>query len=166
MDESNQSDEHEAVASEQEMLRQYLKNRNVPCPACGYNIKQLLSNTCPECGRELMLSVGIVGLSNLWITALVGAIVPAACGLPFHLLILIALSHGATPSDALSEPEGIIFLLLVFYALSCAVFSILLIVMRQRFMRLRIQAQGTIATLLVIAAVFAGIVALALIGSL
>ena len=166
MEQPNESQENEGVASEQEMLRLYLENRDVPCPACGYNIKQLQSSTCPECGRELKLSVGLVGLSNLWITALVAAIVPAACGLPFHLLILIALGHGASLSDATSEPEGVIFLMLVFYALCCTVFTILLIVMRQRFMRLNLRTQGGFATALIIGGVFAGFVGLALIGSL
>ena len=166
MDTSGQKELTNNAPSDQEMLTQFLADRDVLCPACNYNIRQLQGNTCPECGCELLLNVGYVGLSNKWITALVGALVPAACGIPFHILMLIALSQGAPIGELASEGIGILFLLLEFYALNCAVVSILLLVMRQRFTRLKMQTQTTIASILVGAAVIAGIMALSLIASL
>lgn len=39
--------------SQPEELRRYLAERDVPCPGCGYNLRGLGENCCPECGREL-----------------------------------------------------------------------------------------------------------------
>ncbi|MEM6258067.1 MAG: hypothetical protein AAGI37_07105 [Planctomycetota bacterium] len=166
MDQADNDENPQAAVSDRDMLTQFLASRDVTCPACDYNIRHLQGGTCPECGRELVLQIGVVGISNVWITALVGALVPAGCGIPFHILLLYAFAHGAAVSDIVSEPEGVLFLILVFYALCCVVISILLLVMRQRFMRWRVQVQGGIASGLVMAAVFAGILGLALISNL
>jgi hypothetical protein len=166
MEVPNDAEQPAEDVTEQALLRQFLADRDVPCPACGYNIRQLQRNTCPECGRGLKLVLGVVGPSNCWITALVASLVPAACGLPFQILILIALAYGENFSDIVREPSAVLFLFLVFYSLCCWVFSILLLVMRQRFMRLRAQAQNGIASALVIADVVGVILILALFGSL
>jgi hypothetical protein len=39
-------------------LRDFLTNRNVPCPVCGYNLRELKSDRCPECGAALVIQVG------------------------------------------------------------------------------------------------------------
>ena len=39
------------------MLKQYLGSRDVPCPHCNYNLRNLTSNVCPECGEEVTLRV-------------------------------------------------------------------------------------------------------------
>lgn len=60
---------------ELEMLRHFVAGRDVPCPGCGYNVRDLQHELCPECGQRLVLSVrlgeprqagliaGLVGLS-------------------------------------------------------------------------------------------------------
>lgn len=40
------------------MLREFLAEEDAPCPACGYNLRQLVGKTCPECGLLLKLAVG------------------------------------------------------------------------------------------------------------
>jgi len=57
------------------MLATYLAGRDVPCPQCGYNLRDLPGDRCPECGdglalrlglaepRQGMLIAGLVGLS-------------------------------------------------------------------------------------------------------
>ena len=47
-------DDHDAL------LRAYLAERDVPCPLCGYNLRTLSTQHCPECGKELELRVGLV----------------------------------------------------------------------------------------------------------
>ena len=42
------------------MLAAFLAERNVPCPRCGYNLRGLVSDGCPECGDRLQLQVGLV----------------------------------------------------------------------------------------------------------
>lgn len=41
-----------------ELLLQFLDGRSVPCPRCGYDLRDLTRPVCPECGEELVLTVG------------------------------------------------------------------------------------------------------------
>ncbi len=34
-------------------LAGYLKGRDAPCPGCGYNLRDLIGDRCPECGETL-----------------------------------------------------------------------------------------------------------------
>lgn len=38
-------------------LQAFVADRDVPCPACGYNLRGLRGRNCPECGLELRLMV-------------------------------------------------------------------------------------------------------------
>jgi len=49
-----------AVPQHEELLRQFLAFRDVPCPVCGYNLRDLLGDRCPECGDQLLLRVNTV----------------------------------------------------------------------------------------------------------
>lgn len=42
------------------LLVEYLADRDVPCPRCGYNLRALTNSICPECGDSLRLQVGLV----------------------------------------------------------------------------------------------------------
>ena len=42
------------------MLRAYLAARDVACPQCGYNLRALTGDVCPECGEKLTLGVRMV----------------------------------------------------------------------------------------------------------
>lgn len=44
------------------LLRAYAFGRDVPCPACGYNLRNTDSPRCPECGGDLHLAVGTLDL--------------------------------------------------------------------------------------------------------
>jgi len=35
----------------------FLKDREIPCPVCGYNLRGLRTPACPECGSELTLQI-------------------------------------------------------------------------------------------------------------
>ena len=41
-----------------ELLLQFLDGRSVGCPRCGYDLRDLSRPVCPECGEELVLTVG------------------------------------------------------------------------------------------------------------
>ncbi len=52
-------------------LRQFLAGHNVLCPGCGYNLRDLQSNLCPECGRYLVTSELVRDRAKLdWLNAL------------------------------------------------------------------------------------------------
>jgi len=40
-----------------ELLVEFLRANDTPCPLCGYNLRQLTTATCPECGRPFQLGV-------------------------------------------------------------------------------------------------------------
>ena len=68
------------------LLEQFLSERDVNCPACGYNLRQLKSDRCPECGDPLELSLRLVEQRQFSLIAgLVG--LSAGFGLGFLLLI-------------------------------------------------------------------------------
>jgi hypothetical protein len=40
------------------LLRAFLTDRDVPCPSCGYNLRNTPGERCGECGAALVLAVG------------------------------------------------------------------------------------------------------------
>ena len=46
------------MTDEQRMLLEFVGDRDVPCPRCGYNLRALTKTVCPECREELRLTVG------------------------------------------------------------------------------------------------------------
>ena len=48
------------MPTDADFLRQYLAGRDVPCPMCEYNLRDLLGDRCPECGDQLTLAVNPV----------------------------------------------------------------------------------------------------------
>lgn len=71
---------------DQAMLVDYLASRDVPCPLCGYNLRGLRHDHCPECGQSLRLAVNLVApVRGAYVVGLVGL----ACALGFNGLFLL-----------------------------------------------------------------------------
>jgi hypothetical protein len=60
-----------ATSRAQELLLEFLREHEAPCPVCGYNLKALIRPVCPECGQELVLAVGAARLRFGWLFAAV-----------------------------------------------------------------------------------------------
>src|SRR3954469_21126167 len=87
-------DEIETVdpAGDAEALVGFVRERDVACPLCRYNLRGLTSARCPECGRELRLSVGLLEpRQGAWLLAQIA--VTAAAGVGFIALFSTAM-HG------------------------------------------------------------------------
>ncbi len=69
-----------------EFLRAFLAERDLPCPLCGYNLRALRSEKCPECGSEVEVTVG---LTEPRMAAFIAGVVGLAAGLGFCALILL-----------------------------------------------------------------------------
>lgn len=39
------------------LLTAYLAENDAPCPACGYNLRDLTTDRCPECSQRIVLSL-------------------------------------------------------------------------------------------------------------
>jgi hypothetical protein len=71
------------------ILIDWLRDRDVPCPLCGYNLRHLTSPRCPECGQELCLAVTAVEpFLKAWITLAASA--AASAGVGVLMLVLVA----------------------------------------------------------------------------
>jgi hypothetical protein len=54
-------------------LQQFLADRDVPCPLCGYNLRGLANEKCPECNQRLELQVGLIDpVGKSWLVGLIG----------------------------------------------------------------------------------------------
>ena len=69
-----------------EFLRAFLAERDVPCPLCGYNLRALTTEKCPECGSEVEVTVG---LTEPRMAAFIAGLVGLAAGLGFCALLLM-----------------------------------------------------------------------------
>ena len=72
------------------MLAAYLSGADRPCPLCGYNLRDLVGNRCPECGDELALRLALAEpRQRAQIAGLVG--LSAGAGLSGLMLVFLAL---------------------------------------------------------------------------
>jgi len=73
-------------------LRDFLAQRDVACPGCGYNLRGLTGPRCPECHQALSLQVGLV---EPRMRAYLAAVIGLACGVGFSglLLVFVAISE-------------------------------------------------------------------------
>lgn len=72
-----------------EFLRTFLAERDLPCPLCGYNLRALTADRCPECGSEVEITVG---LTEPRIAAFIAGVVGLAAGVGFNTLMLFWLA--------------------------------------------------------------------------
>ena len=73
-----------------DLLQTFLAGRDVACPGCGYNLRDLRGSRCPECGDALSLRVGLVEPKQAaGIAGLIG--LAAGAGLSGLLLVYIVL---------------------------------------------------------------------------
>lgn len=103
----------EARLNEQEHLRTFLIGRDAPCPACGYNLRDLKGSTCPECGLALTLRVN---LQEPALGSFVAGIVGICTTLGFHAIVLLwamamLFTYSGAPSlrDLIPLALGLVF---------------------------------------------------------
>ena len=63
--------------TDSDLRRQYLVERDVSCPGCGYNLRGLAAGACPECNQDLELGIK---LASPRIGRLVAALTGLAVG--------------------------------------------------------------------------------------
>jgi hypothetical protein len=72
--------------ADQDFLLRFLDGRDNPCPGCGYNLRDLKSPQCPECGQGLTLSLRLTEPRQ---GALIAGLVGLAAGAGLGGLLLI-----------------------------------------------------------------------------
>ena len=119
----------EATADDVSALVEYLRDRDEPCPLCRYNLRGLTGTRCPECGRALRLSVGLVEpLLGPW---LLGALPLIGCA-GLGVFGVIGLAKSGWPDNG--EPMGLKSALVMF--MGSIPLALGAVIMRRRFLRL------------------------------
>ena len=121
------------------LLSMFLRGRDVPCPLCGYNLRDLTQQQCPECRHELLLTVGVTKPRFLWFLL---AMTPCtfagiAAGLALIPMIVQGLA-GAGPPPA-------VIVTLVLLGLVSALGGLMLIRHRFAFLRQEPRRQRRLA---------------------
>jgi hypothetical protein len=112
------------------LLLEFLRQRDVACPNCGYNLRNLTRAECPECREALHLRVERPRPGfGLFVIALAPSIFSGICGV---MLLAMLLSFGS--------PRWPAWLLDGFGLLS-GLHGLALFVWRNRFVRLPADAQ-------------------------
>ncbi|HVP72416.1 MAG TPA: hypothetical protein VMS30_01670 [Phycisphaerales bacterium] len=128
-----EGDNVRALESER-LLLQYLHERDVQCPRCGYNLRNLTQPVCPECREPLALKVGV---QRLALAPLLVALAPGGfCAVAVGIFIVMSAIFG--PPSMTRDAE--VWLTMAFIAVSAAV-AIVLACTNRWFMRLNTSTQ-------------------------
>lgn len=110
-------------------LLDYLRDPDEPCPLCRYNLRGLTASRCPECGRALRLSVGLVEpLLGPWLLAALPLIACAGVGV-FGVIGLVKSGWPDSSAPILMKIALVMFIASIPLALAA-------VMMRRRFLRL------------------------------
>jgi hypothetical protein len=85
-----------------ELLRAFLTDRDAPCPQCGYNLRDLHGDRCPECGELLVLRVNVAEPRQ---GALIAGLVGLSAGAGLSGLLLIYMLIQLLRERNWSSPE-------------------------------------------------------------
>ena len=78
------------LLNEHQLLRQFLRARDVACPGCAYNLRDLTGQRCPECGQAIVLHLQLAEPRQAaLLTGLIG--LSAGAGLNGLLLVYYAI---------------------------------------------------------------------------
>ncbi len=123
-------------------LLAWLRSRDVACPICSYNLRDLAAVHCPECGGRLRLHVGS---DNLKLGAWFAGVLGPALALGFDGVVTTLLIAACIMEPPASPAERFIVLTLIgsFVLLSVlAAMGVLLMVRaRRRWARLGVGTQ-------------------------
>jgi len=131
------------AASPPVSLPALLRDRDIPCPKCRYNLRNLTTNRCPECGQELSIDLLLrppPRFDYAWLLAWTAIIPSAFYGTRvWYLTFLDPTSYW---------DEGLIYCMWRIYYLVSLPITILLLIFRHRFSRVRPPIRWAIAAVL------------------
>jgi hypothetical protein len=97
------------MPSESELLKAYLADRDVPCPGCGYSLKGCASDTCPECGNEIRITVDQrVGRLGPFVIGLSGIMFGLGLYLPMFCYMLLRPMRSTSRMPGMRREEYVI----------------------------------------------------------
>lgn len=132
--------------SDPKPLLDHLRERDEPCPTCGYNLRALREPKCPECGSGLALTVGVVHPYVVpWACIVLCTGITAGVGL---LLVLFAVRTGGLPRMGVSRDNfGRLYQGALLYFISTIPLVPIMVLSRVPFLRLNHARQRNVAIL-------------------
>jgi len=121
------------------LLSMFLRDRDVPCPLCGYNLRDLTQLQCPECRHDLRLTVGVTTPRFLWFLL---AMTPCTfAGIAVALTVIPVILEGLAGAG----PPPAILVTLVLLGLVSALGGLMLVRHRFAFLRREPRRQRRLA---------------------
>jgi hypothetical protein len=131
-----------AADSEIAFLLRYLQFHEVACPLCKYNLRNLTVPRCPECGREIKLTVGMAEPYLLpWILGTIFMAMAASIGVVFLIACVL---FGPPPLDPVSLRD-VAMLSCMFWGILAIPLTIVLVALRRRVFRADRAVQWSLA---------------------
>ena len=116
-----------------DVLARYLRGRDVSCPRCSHNLRDVAGDVCPGCGEELRLGVGLVdAYLRAWVALAVGLFVPAGVGV---FCVIIVADSGWPPARMYPITLSLL------YFMGCVPLAVWAAAGRRRFLRMSRAAQ-------------------------
>ena len=118
-------------------LTDFLRDRDAPCPLCGYNLRDLTGDVCPECDHKLELTIGAARVRFGWFLA---TITPSLfSGVGGVLLLLMFLVVSISSARPINAPPMLYLLCLL--GVASGLLAVALIAKRHRFILLPVRVQ-------------------------
>jgi hypothetical protein len=121
------------AVDETALLTTFLRHRDVRCPRCGYNLRNLTQPVCPECREALSLKVDVQPLAIRWLLLTVAP--GMFCAILLAIFLFMSMRHGppgGMPTEAV---------LTILFIAASAIGSIALAAFNRSFLRLPEPAQ-------------------------
>jgi hypothetical protein len=131
----SQGDQSAPTTRADDLLLDFLRDHEAPCPVCRYNLKALTRPICPECGQHLVLTVGAAQVRIGWLLA---ALAPCFFSGIAAVFVLIPIVGRFTFGDGRASPA---LNVLDTFGWCSGIFAIILAAKRHRFLALPRSAQ-------------------------
>lgn len=128
MPKAEEANEVAATNRARVMLLEFLSEYDAPCPVCEYNLRALTKPICPECGHDLVLTVGTSRVRLGWLLA---AVAPGFfSGISAFFMLIPIVARVVMGDGKLSWP----LIVLDVFGWSSGLFAIVLGAKRGRFL--------------------------------
>ena len=131
-----------SASPEDQFLLTYIQQFEAACPVCGYNLRALTLPRCPECGRELRLTVGAVEPFVIpWVLTTIFLAMAAGIG----VLFLIACAMFGPPPIYTMRHTDLIPFAAALYGVAAIPLLAMMILRRRKFWKLDATVQWVVA---------------------
>jgi len=138
--------ENNTITNDNEVLNKFLAGRDVSCPTCGYNLRDLRGDQCPECGHSLEVTIRVNDGSMMrWVWAFASSCLSVPLGILYSIITVITLIE----SLAYSVGGYIWMYLFAGLFLGGTIIAIMLLIRKRSFLRKAVQTQLLLTKIIV-----------------